>query len=152
MRVRRDVIASVKGLVHLNFCLIVLSMKRPTDPSLPLKVNLVLTRLGQRGVVSRTAGLLFSSARGFFGGLHNPWKQAKPSTVHSEPNISVRSELSQASKSSPRPDNPGLSRAKSLELVPEYINSKTCTTTTSSTDPFFRVWRDVEAPTRLLLP
>ncbi|XP_073242213.1 uncharacterized protein [Porites lutea] len=71
------------------------------------------------GVVIRTAGLLFSSARGFFGGLHNPWKQSKPSTVHSDPNISARSELSQASKSSPRPNNPGLSRAKSLELVPE---------------------------------
>ncbi|KAM7435877.1 hypothetical protein ABFA07_014262 [Porites harrisoni] len=71
------------------------------------------------GVVSRTAGLLFSSARGFFGGLHNPWKQSKPSTVRSDPNISARSELNQASKSLPRPNNPGLSRAKSLELVPE---------------------------------
>ena len=39
--------------------------------------------------------------------------------MHSDPNISARSELNQASKSSPRPDNPGLSRAKSLELVPE---------------------------------
>ena len=48
VRVRRNVIASVKGPVHPNFCLIVLAMKRPTDPSLPLKVILVLTRLGQR--------------------------------------------------------------------------------------------------------
>ena len=116
MRIRRNVIASVKGPVHLNFCLTVLAMKRrPTDPSLPLKVILVLKRLGQRVL----SGLLFSSARGFFGGLHNPWKQSKPSTAHSDPNISARSELNQASKSSPRPNNPGLSRAKSLELVPE---------------------------------
>ena len=122
MRVRRNVIASVKGPVHLNFCLTVLAMKRPTDPSLPLKVILVLTRLGQRvlsvvqlGCFSRVLG---GSLVAFT--LHgNNQKQSKTSTVHSDSNISARSELNQASKSSPRPNNPGLSRAESLELVPE---------------------------------
>ena len=118
MRVRRNVIASAKDPVHPNVCVTVLAMKRPTDPSLPLKVILVLRRLGQRvsvvqlGCFSR---VLVGSLVAFT--IHG--NKSKPSTVHSDPNISARSELCQASKSSPRPNNPGLSRAKSLELVPE---------------------------------
>lgn len=74
--------------------------------------------------VSRTAGLLFFGARGFFGGFHNPWKQKKPSSVHSDPNISARTENNQVNKTSLRMNNLGLSRAKSLDLVPEDASSQ----------------------------
>lgn len=75
----------------------------------------------QASFVSRTAGLLFFGARGFFGGFHNPWKQKKPSSVYSDPDISVRSEVNKASL---RLNNPGITRAKSLDLVPEETGSQ----------------------------
>ena len=69
--------------------------------------------------VSRTAGLLFFGARGFFGGFQNPWKQKKPSVVHSDPNIAARSGNNQVNKAALRSNHTGMTRAKSLDLVPE---------------------------------
>lgn len=73
--------------------------------------------------LSRTAGLLFLSARGLFGGFHNPWKLKKPSTVHSDPVLSTRSGESLVSETQ-RLRPPVLSRARSLDSVPEETPSQ----------------------------
>lgn len=75
-------------------------------------------------LVSRTAGLLFFGARGFFGGFQNPWKQKKPTAVHSEPDIVGRSESNLVNKASFRSNNQGITRAKSLDSVPEEAVSR----------------------------
>ena len=70
-------------------------------------------------LVSRTAGLLFFGARGFFGGFQLPWSQKKPHTVRSDPNITARSVMNQGDTVSVKPKNPGIKRARSLDLIPE---------------------------------
>lgn len=74
--------------------------------------------------VSRTAGLLFFSARGLFSGLHNSWKPKKPSTVHSDPGLSVRPEEDHVTEASPRLRQPVMTRARSLDSVPEETTSQ----------------------------
>lgn len=74
--------------------------------------------------VSRTAGLLFFSARGLFSGLHNSWKPKKPSTVHSDPGLSVRPEENHITDASSRLKQPVMTRAKSLDSVPEETTSQ----------------------------
>lgn len=73
--------------------------------------------------LSRTAGLLFSSARGLFGSFHNPWKLKKPSTVHSDPILSTRSGDSLV-RETERLRHPVLLRARSLDSVPEETPSQ----------------------------
>lgn len=73
-------------------------------------------------LVSRTAGLLFFSARGLFGGFHNPWNPTRPSTVHSDPGLSVRSVDDHMGGTS-RLKHPVITRAKSLDSVPEEAAS-----------------------------
>lgn len=74
--------------------------------------------------VSRTAGLLFSSARGLLSGFHNPWKPKKPSSVHSDPVLSVRTEENHMSDVSARLKQPAITRARSLDSVPEETATK----------------------------
>lgn len=74
--------------------------------------------------VSRTAGLLFSSARGLLSGFHNPWKPKKPSSVHSDPVLSVRAEENHLSDDSARLKQPAITRARSLDSVPEETAAK----------------------------
>ncbi|KAL9987720.1 hypothetical protein ACROYT_G002070 [Oculina patagonica] len=74
--------------------------------------------------VSRTAGLLFFSARGLFSGLHNSWKPKKPSTVHSDPGLSRRSEENHITDAPTRLKQPVMTRAKSLDSVPEETTSQ----------------------------
>lgn len=69
--------------------------------------------------LSRTAGLLFFGARGFFGGFQNPWKQKKPCTVHSDPNIAAMSDMAEVNKVPVKLKNPRITRARSLDLIPE---------------------------------
>lgn len=74
--------------------------------------------------VSRTAGLLFSSARGLLSGFHYPWKPKKPSSVHSDPGLSVRTEETHMNGCSARLKQPAITRAKSLDSVPEETAAK----------------------------
>lgn len=78
--------------------------------------------------VSRTAGLLFSSARGLLSGFHNPWKPKKPSSVHSDPVLSVRAEENHTSDVSARLKHPAITRARSLDSVPEETATKRLST------------------------
>ena len=72
-------------------------------------------------LTSRTAGLLFFSARGLLGGLSNPWKARKTPASYVE---SVPSEGSCFGGVETGKKAACMTRAKSVELVPEKTASK----------------------------